>query len=100
MLWTYQMKHNVMLTIASLLSILFGTFHLADDIARGMPPGGLPDLFAVVIYAVWLYGTLMLAERRPGQVVLFQTSLLLEAIPVRRIRRAARLLVLNPPRGV
>ncbi len=26
------MKHSVMLTIASLLSILFFTFHLADDI--------------------------------------------------------------------
>src|SRR2546422_10663046 len=50
------MKHNVMLTIASLLSILFGTFHLADDIARGMSPGGLPNLFAVVICVVWLYG--------------------------------------------
>ena len=30
------MKENVMLAIASLLSILFLTFHLADDIIRGM----------------------------------------------------------------
>src|SRR6266850_1046738 len=66
----YQMKHNVMLTIASLLSILFGTFHLADDIARGMSPGGLPNLFAVVICVVWLYGTLVLAERRSGYVII------------------------------
>jgi hypothetical protein len=36
----YQLKHNDMLTIASLLSILFGTFHLADDINRGMSPEG------------------------------------------------------------
>jgi hypothetical protein len=35
------MKHNVMLTIASLLSILFMTFHLTDDIVRGMEPGTL-----------------------------------------------------------
>ena len=34
------MKHNVMLTIASLLSILFLTFHLTDDIVRGMEKGG------------------------------------------------------------
>jgi len=34
------MKHNVMLTIASLLSILFMTFHLTDDIIRGIEPGG------------------------------------------------------------
>ena len=33
------MKHNVMLTIASLLSILFMTFHLTDDIIRGMASG-------------------------------------------------------------
>ena len=36
------MKHNVMLTIASLLSILFLTFHLTDDIVRGMEPGTAP----------------------------------------------------------
>jgi len=33
------MKRNVMLTIASRLSILFMTFHLTDDIVRGMEPG-------------------------------------------------------------
>ncbi len=38
------MKRNVMLTIASLLSILFFTFHLADDIVRGMEPGKLTNL--------------------------------------------------------
>jgi uncharacterized membrane protein YGL010W len=41
------MKHSVMLTIVSLLSILLSTFHLADDIARGMSPGGLLNLFVV-----------------------------------------------------
>ncbi len=34
------MKHNVMLTVASLLSILFLTFHLTDDIVRGFEKGG------------------------------------------------------------
>ena len=76
------MKHNVMLTIASLLSILFGTFHLADDIARGMSPGGLPNLFAVVICVVWLYGTLVLAERRSGYVIILLGSLLGLVVPI------------------
>ena len=58
------MKHSVVLTIASLLSILFGTFHLADDIARGMSPGGLLNLVGIAIFVVWLYRTLVLAERR------------------------------------
>ena len=38
------MKPNLMLTIASLLSILFMTFHLADDIIRGMASGQVSDL--------------------------------------------------------
>jgi hypothetical protein len=41
------MKQNLLLTIASLLSVLFMTFHLADDIVRGIEPGGLSDLIAV-----------------------------------------------------
>jgi hypothetical protein len=80
------MKENVLLTIASLLSILFGTFHLADDIARGMSPGGLLNLMAVVICVVWLYGTLMLAERRSGYVIILMLSLLSMGIPVIHMR--------------
>ena len=80
------MKHNDMLTIASLLSILFGTFHLADDIARGMSPGGLPNLFAVVICVVWLYATLVLAERRLRYVSILVASLLLMGVPVIHMR--------------
>ena len=34
------MKQNAMLTIASLLSILFMTFHLTDDIVRMFEKGG------------------------------------------------------------
>jgi hypothetical protein len=35
------MKHQVALTITSLLSILFTTFHLTDDIVYRISPGGL-----------------------------------------------------------
>ncbi len=38
------MKHNLMLTIASLLSILFFTLHLTDDIVRGFEPGGIKNV--------------------------------------------------------
>jgi hypothetical protein len=75
-----------MLTTASLLSILFGTFHLADDIARGMSPGGLLNLFAVVFWVVWLYGTLVLAERRSGYAIILLGSLLSMCIPVIHMR--------------
>ena len=70
------MKHNFMLTIASLLSILFMTFHLTDDIVRGMEPGTLFDLIPVPILGVWLYGTLVLTERPSGYVIILLGSLL------------------------
>jgi len=76
------MKHNVMLTIASLLSILFMTFHLTDDIVRGMEPGTLPNFGGVLIFVVWLYGTLVLAERRSGYVIILLGSLLGAGVPV------------------
>ena len=76
------MKHNVMLTTASLLSILFFMFHLADDIVRGMEPGTLTNLTAVPIFVFWLYGTLVLAERRSGHVIMLLGALLGMAVPV------------------
>ena len=80
------MKQSVMLTIASLLSILLGMFHLADDIDRGMSPGGLSNFIAVVIFVVWLYGTLVLAERRSGYIIILIASLLLMGVPVIHMR--------------
>jgi hypothetical protein len=72
-----------LLTIASLLSILFFTFHLTDDIVRGWEPGGLSNLMGgVLISVVWLYGTLVLAERRLGYVIILIGSLLSLAVPV------------------
>ena len=76
------MKHTAMLTIASLLSILFMTFHLTDDIIRGMEKGGVSTLIAVPIFVVWLYGTLVLAKRRSGYIIILLASLLGSAVPV------------------
>jgi hypothetical protein len=76
------MKHNLTLTIASLLSILFMTFHHTDDIVRGMASGGVINLVVALILVVWLYGTLALAERRSGHVIILVASLLVSAIPV------------------
>jgi hypothetical protein len=77
-----SMKHNVSLTIASLLSILFITFHLSDDIVHGMAPGKLTNLNVVLVLAVWLYGALVLAERRSGYVIMLVMSLLASGVPV------------------
>src|SRR5437660_6808142 len=70
------MKNSVMLTITSLLLLLFLTFHLAGDIVYGWEPGGLANLIMVVPFSVvWLYGTLVLAERRSGYIIMLLLSL-------------------------
>jgi hypothetical protein len=76
------MKPSVMLTIASLLSILFFTFHLADDIVRGMEPGTLTNLIAVPISVLWLYGTLVLAQRRSGYIITLLGGLVSLIVPI------------------
>ena len=76
------MKQNVLLTITSLLSILFFSFHLADDIIRGFEEGGTYNLTAVPIFVVWMYGTLVLAGRRSGYAITLLGSLLALAVPL------------------
>ena len=69
------MKHRLTLTIASLLSILFFAFHWADDVVRGISPGGVSGLFGVLILVVWLYGTLVLGERRSAYIIMLLGSI-------------------------
>ena len=52
------------------------TFHLTDDIVRGFEPGGLKNIIGVLIMVVWLYGTLVLAERRSGYIIILLGSIL------------------------
>jgi hypothetical protein len=76
------MKPNVLLTSASTLSILLFTFHLTDDIVHGWEPGTLRNLYALPICVVWLYGTLLLRERRSGYIIMLLGSLISLGIPV------------------
>jgi hypothetical protein len=82
------MKHNVTLTIASLLSILLTSFHHADDVVRGMAPGKFSNLIPVFFLLVWLYGTLALSERRSGYIIILVASLLASGLPVVHMRGA------------
>ncbi|MBC8064245.1 MAG: hypothetical protein H7Y17_05405 [Chlorobia bacterium] len=70
------MKPTLNLTIASMLSILFVTLHISDDIARGLDKAGIGNLVAGCVLALWLYGTLMLAERKSGYIVILIFSIL------------------------
>ena len=76
------MKPNTMLTIGSLLSVLFLTIHLADDIVRGYSPGGIANMIGLLVLAGWVYATLALAGRRAGYIINLVFSLLAAGIPV------------------
>jgi len=76
------MKESILLTVASPLSIRFLAIHLADDIVRGIEKGSLLNLTAVPIVVLWLYGTLVLAKRRSGYVIILLGSILGAGVPV------------------
>ena len=79
------MKENRMLVIASLLSIVFMTLHFTSDTINapvGTPEAGGSTLIAVPILVAWLYGTLLLGERRSGHIIMLIGSLLALLMPV------------------
>ena len=76
------MKQTAMLTTASMLTILLMTFHLTGDILFKMSPAGLVNLFAVFVFVVQLYGTLVLGGRRAGYIIIFLGSVLGLLMPV------------------
>lgn len=80
------MKHNVTLTVLSLLTLLFVIFHLADDIRIGLAPPGLSNLIGIGVAAVWLYGTLALAGRRSGYIIVLLGSIVGVGVPVIHMR--------------
>jgi biotin transporter BioY len=81
------MKENVILTSASLLSILLLTLHITDDIVRGISKAQ-PSNIALAVLVVLLYGTLVLGERRSGYVIMLLVGLLAAAMPVMHMRGA------------
>ena len=63
------MKKNVLLVVASLLSLLLMTFHLTHDTIR-QAEGSMTYPIPVVILALWLYATVMASDRIWGYVVM------------------------------
>ena len=79
------MKENTILVVTSLLSILLLTLHVTDDIVRGISKAEPSDV-ALVVLVVFLYGTLLLAGRRSGYVVMVLVGLFAAAMPVIHMR--------------
>jgi hypothetical protein len=81
------MKHTVTLTITALLSILLLTLHITDDIVRGISKAE-PSNTALVVLVFFLYGTLVLTERRSGYVIMLLVGLFAAGMPVIHMRGA------------
>jgi len=79
------MKRNLVLTITSLLSIVLLSFHLTQDSLR-VPAGswdaGPGNLVAILILLVILCGTVLLAGRRSGYVIMLLGGIFAAGMPV------------------
>jgi hypothetical protein len=82
-----MLKHNTLLIVASLLSILFLTLHITDDIVRGISKAESSNI-ALLVLTVLLYGTLVLPKRRSGHVIMLLIGLFAAAMPVMHMRGA------------
>jgi hypothetical protein len=81
------MKHNTTLKVASLLSLLLLTLHITDDIVRGISKAESSNT-ALVVLVVFLYGTLVIGDKRSGHVIMLLIGLLAAAMPVMHMRGA------------
>jgi hypothetical protein len=85
------MKENVLLTITSLLTILFLTFHFSDEITRGMEPGRLNMVIPIFVLAGWMYAALMVGRRRYGYIILLLGAIIGMGVPIVHMSGAAGL---------
>jgi hypothetical protein len=71
------------LTVASLLTIILLPFHIGGDVVLGLDKGGSGLVFVVVpVLLVVACGTLLLAERRSGHIIMFLGGLAALAMPI------------------
>ena len=82
------MKHNVMLIVASLLSLLLTIVHLTQDVIL-QAEGHVKYPIPVVVFALWLYATLMLSNRVWGYIIMLLGGLI-----------GAGMIVVHSPGGV
>src|SRR5438105_754066 len=75
------------LTIVSLLSILFLILHLTDDYVRGISKvQPSVNLIVFPVLAVLLYGALVVAERRSGYIIQLLTGVFALGMPALHFR--------------
>lgn len=83
------MRQSTLLTVTSLLSILFLSLHLTSDFLHDAGELSLPGVFiSALMLVLLLWGTLVLAERRSGHLIMLLGSLFALAMPVLHLMRA------------
>lgn len=94
------MKPNT-LTVASLLSIVLLPFHVGGDVAFGLDRGGSGLVFVLLPFLLFVAcGTLLLAERRSGHVIMFLGGLAALGMPIIHRNNGFTPAVAKSPGGV
>jgi hypothetical protein len=76
------MKENILLRITSLLSLFFVSVHIAYDVVYGFEKGGAEIIITLPVFAIWLYATLVVNERKWAYVIILMGSLLGLVVPI------------------
>ena len=82
------MTRDTILVVTSLLSIFLVILHVSDDIVRGFEPGGFKHIQTTLTMGLWLYGTLALAGRRSGYILMLLGALLGTLVSLAHMRGA------------
>ena len=69
------MKPSLMLTLSSLLGLLLMMCHMTGDVLL-QAEGAVKYPIPVIIFVVWLYGTLMLSGRVSGYIIMLLGGLI------------------------
>lgn len=80
------LDRHLVLSAMSLTSIVLVSFHMTEDVVRGFEPGGFDNVRIILIMAVWLYGTLALAGKKSGVIIMLLGSLLGTLISLAHMR--------------
>jgi hypothetical protein len=89
------------LTIASLLSIVLIPFHVGGDVALGFDRGGSGVVSVLVpMLLLMACGTLLLAERRSGHIIMFLGGLAALGMPILHRNNGFTATVARSPGGL
>lgn len=82
------MNKTQLLTVTSLLSIVFLMLHIADDISRGFDSTGISNMIPIAVVVALVYGILIYRDRSPGIIAAVLVAVFAVGMPVLHLRSA------------